>query len=435
MSVNFTRTAPGGASVVRLVSEVADELNAIEANLCESGFPGETPLRWVLSRAIDSGEEALVDARIAAHVGGTPQSYLTCSGSRCADETGVDPNTGDLTNDSWAWYRTGTTFVFQRKASGAWVDVVRFRAGGLAPQYWDGAAWVTVAASGVVAAHDTSHENGGSDEISVAGLSGLLADPQTPLTHSHATSDVTGLDAALAGKVGTARAISTTAPISGGGDLSADRTIALDDNGVTFAKMQDIGQDRIVGRITGGAGDPESLTGTQVTAMLDAFTSVLKGLAPPSGGGTTNFLRADGSWAAPPGGSGGGSATTVEKDLGSTPDFRGKFTITDAAIGPTNKVLCWQAPGPYTGKGTRADEAEMQPVTVIAVEPASGSAVVKWQTPPMFAVLPDLQYGSKLNATGATFDRSDNQQRAEVGTPRRIGRVRGSVKFSYMVLS
>jgi hypothetical protein len=32
-------------------------------------------------------------------------------------------------------------------------------------------------------AHAASHENGGSDEISVAGLSGLLADPQTPLAY------------------------------------------------------------------------------------------------------------------------------------------------------------------------------------------------------------------------------------------------------------
>jgi hypothetical protein len=37
---------------------------------------------------------------------------------------------------------------------------------------------------------------------------------------------------------------------------------------------------------------------------LDLFTSSLKGLAPASGGGTTNFLRADGTWAAPSGGGG-----------------------------------------------------------------------------------------------------------------------------------
>ena len=43
------------------------------------------------------------------------------------------------------------------------------------------------------------------------------------------------------------------------------------------------------------------LTGTQATALLNVFTSSLQGLAPASGGGTTNFLRADGSWASPSG--------------------------------------------------------------------------------------------------------------------------------------
>jgi hypothetical protein len=42
--------------------------------------------------------------------------------------------------------------------------------------------------------------------------------------------------------------------------------------------------------------------------LLDVFTSGAKGLAPASGGGTTNFLRADGTWAAP-GGGGGGAAS------------------------------------------------------------------------------------------------------------------------------
>lgn len=62
---------------------------------------------------------------------------------------------------------------------------------------------------------------------------------------------------------------------------------------------------RIFGRVTAGAGNAEELTGTQATTLLDAFTSGLKGLAPASGGGTTNFLRADGTWAAPAGLSGG----------------------------------------------------------------------------------------------------------------------------------
>ena len=42
--------------------------------------------------------------------------------------------------------------------------------------------------------HATRHQNGGADEISVAGLSGELADPQTPLGH-HASHEPGGSDA------------------------------------------------------------------------------------------------------------------------------------------------------------------------------------------------------------------------------------------------
>lgn len=47
-----------------------------------------------------------------------------------------------------------------------------------------------------------------------------------------------------------------------------------------------------------------SSTGTDATLPL--VTTGDAGLAPASGGGTTNFLRADGTWAAPSGGGGGG---------------------------------------------------------------------------------------------------------------------------------
>src|SRR5262249_15045015 len=77
-------------------------------------------------------------------------------------------------------------------------------------------------------------------------------------------------------------------------------TIAND--AVTNAKLANMTAPAFKGRTTTGAGDPEDLTGTQATAMLDLFTSSLKGIAPPSGGGTANFLRADATWAAPPGG-------------------------------------------------------------------------------------------------------------------------------------
>lgn len=55
--------------------------------------------------------------------------------------------------------------------------------------------------------------------------------------------------------------------------------------------------DRFLGRSGSTALGP--ITGTQATAMLDAFTPTLKGLSTASGGGTTNYQRADGSWTNP----------------------------------------------------------------------------------------------------------------------------------------
>lgn len=47
-----------------------------------------------------------------------------------------------------------------------------------------------VPAGGLPGSHGTTHENLGSDEIDVAGLSGELVDPQPPKTHSHTKGDL-----------------------------------------------------------------------------------------------------------------------------------------------------------------------------------------------------------------------------------------------------
>ncbi len=99
------------------------------------------------------------------------------------------------------------------------------------------------------------------------------------------------------------------------GDVTASQnsnatTIAND--AVSNAKLANVATSTIKGRVTAGTGDPEDLTGTQATTLLDEFTSALKGLAPASGGGTTNYLRADGTWAQPPGTGGGGAPTDAD---------------------------------------------------------------------------------------------------------------------------
>ncbi len=134
-----------------------------------------------------------------------------------------------------------------------------------------------------------------------------------------------------------------------------------------------------------------------------------------------------------PAAGGGASATTVEVDLGLTPRTSGRFTITDATISATSKVLVWQAPGPYTGKGTLADEAAMQPVSVIAVAPASGSCVVHWETPPIIVAAPVTPNGRRdAPSTVAGFNPRYPTVAFET---KRIGKVSGNVKFSYMILA
>jgi hypothetical protein len=60
-------------------------------------------------------------------------------------------------------------------------------------------------------------------------VTALVADlaGKAPVSHTHAESDVTNLTTDLAAKAPNARQIATTAPLGGGGDLSADRTLTI----------------------------------------------------------------------------------------------------------------------------------------------------------------------------------------------------------------
>lgn len=106
----------------------------------------------------------------------------------------------------------------------------------------------------------------------------------------------------------------TLSQVSDSGALAALGTVGttqIDNDAVTFPKMQNIPTANILGRVTAATGDVEDLTSTQVTTLINEFTSALKGLAPSSGGGTVNFLRADGTWIAPAGSGGNVSSVGV----------------------------------------------------------------------------------------------------------------------------
>jgi hypothetical protein len=124
-----------------------------------------------------------------------------------------------------------------------------------------------------------------------------------PTLENATTTDVLYYDSGT-GEISYGTAPSGGAGVTDGdkGDITVSSTGAvwtIDNDAVSFAKMQDIATNRILGRTSASSGNIEELTPTQITAMLDNFTSGLDGLAPASGGGTSNFLRADGNWAIP----------------------------------------------------------------------------------------------------------------------------------------
>lgn len=95
--------------------------------------------------------------------------------------------------------------------------------------------------------------------------------------------------------------VTVIGPITPGDCVTFNSTTVIKDAGVTCN--------------TGGSGSPGGPNGsiqfnnagvfggytfTQLTALLNVFTPTLQGLVPASGGGTTNFLRADGTFAAIP---------------------------------------------------------------------------------------------------------------------------------------
>lgn len=215
--------------------------------------------------------------------------------------------------------------------------------------------------------------------------------------------------------------------------------------------------------LAGAAGTPgtSGAAGLQGPPGLDGADGVDGEAGPPGAAGATGTAGTPGATGAqgppilwmgedgdegargPPGpagaagtSGGGGSATTVEVNLGSALVFEGKATITDATITPSSKVLGWQAPGPYTGKGTRADEAIIAPIEVVAVAPAAGSAILHWRATGSYVPQTVTANGGADTLTGVPLDNVENlRARAAEGPANRRGRVRGNVKFSYVVFA
>lgn len=156
------------------------------------------------------------------------------------------------------------------------------------------------------------------DQTSIVGITGTKAQFDTAVTDGNFlyVGDVTQYtdemaQDAVGAMVDTSLTYVDGTPLLQRSALTGDVTAAAGGNATTIAadavtntKLANMATATFKGRVTAGTGDPEDLTGTQATNLLNNFTDVLKGLAPASGGGTANFLRADGNWATPSGGPG-----------------------------------------------------------------------------------------------------------------------------------
>lgn len=98
-----------------------------------------------------------------------------------------------------------------------------------------------------------------------------------------------------AGYITAASTVTLTGNVTGSGPTTNVVT-TIANNVVTNAKLAQLPALTIKGNNTGVIANAADLTVAQVLAMLPLFTSSTAGLVPPSGGGSTNFLRADGLW-------------------------------------------------------------------------------------------------------------------------------------------
>jgi hypothetical protein len=161
---------------------------------------------------------------------------------------------------------------------------------------------------------------------------------------------------------------------------------------ITLVQLPTLAANTVLGSIAGGT--PIGLTATQLTTLINTFTTALSGAVPASGGGTVNFLRADGTWIAPPT---GGAAASIA--VGST-------TVTGGA---SLEVLYNNAGllGVYTNAQLTA-LIQLFTNTLSGAVPASGGGTVNflradgtWSTPPGGAA-GSLTVGVTTIGSGAT---------------------------------
>ncbi len=201
--------------------------------------------------------------------------------------------------------------------------------------------------------HAATHQDAGTDEVSVAGLSGVLADPQTPAAHAHVEGDVS-----LSGPgVVVGR---NTAGAGGAEEIAAAHSLQIDATGLRLDGDADApGANKVYG--TDGAG--------------------VKGWkADPAGGATREELVAH--WTDPRTKTNVGTAFvdvysgTNESGFELDVDFAGKTQV--------KAVVCWNKVGAGT-QTVQAVQADLTSNVLFTLDVVSGRNVFALAALPAWA--------------------------------------------------
>jgi hypothetical protein len=180
-------------------------------------------------------------------------------------------------------------------------------------------SWTAVSGSGTVTSVSVTTANGVSGTVANATTTPAISLTLGAITPSTVngltlTSETNGFEieggttgatltvpsnATVSGTNTGDQTITLTGNVTGSGTGSFATTIA--NNVVTNAQLAQMAAHTYKGNNTGSTANAADITSTQLTADLNLFSNTLQGLTPASGGGTNNYLRADGSWHTPPG--------------------------------------------------------------------------------------------------------------------------------------
>ena len=124
--------------------------------------------------------------------------------------------------------------------------------------------------------------------------------------------------------------------------LHIDSSLAVP---VTQLGLATAGANTVLGTIA--PGQPAPIGKTTLTTLINAFTSALSGAVPASGGGTANFLRADGTWNVP-------ALTPITASLGGNVALNNTANYFDGPSVAQGSISCF-ASGTVTVSGNTSD--------------------------------------------------------------------------------